>query len=52
VKRTALERNATLSQQSYGAKVELSPTLSEVFARAEQLRQDGWNLLHPFDNPF
>ena len=38
--------------QSYGAKVDLLPGLPEVFAKAEQYRQEGWNLLHPFDDPF
>ncbi len=38
--------------ESYGAKVELSPSLSEAFARAEQLKQEGWNFIHPYDDPF
>src|SRR5512136_72863 len=45
-------RNYIEATESYGAKVELSPNLSEVFARAEQFKQEGWNLLHPYDNPF
>lgn len=45
-------RNYVEATESYGAKVELSPSLSEVFARAEQIKEEGWNLLHPYDNPF
>jgi threonine dehydratase len=45
-------RNYVEATESYGAKVELSPSLSEAFARADQLRQAGCNLLHPYDNPF
>jgi threonine dehydratase len=45
-------RNYIEATKSYGAKVDLSPTLQEVFARAEHFKQEGWNLLHPFDNPF
>lgn len=45
-------RNYVEATKSYGAKVDLSPTLSEVFARADGFKKEGWNLLHPFDNPF
>ena len=45
-------RNYIEATEGYGAKVELTPSISEAFARAEQLRQEGWNLLHPFDNPY
>ena len=45
-------RNYIEATKSYGAEVFLSPTLSEVFAKAEQFKQEGFNLLHPFDNPF
>lgn len=45
-------RNYVEATQAYGAKVDLSPAFPEVFARAEQYRQQGWNLLHPFDNPY
>jgi len=45
-------RNYIEATRSYGAKVELSPTVSEAFSRAEQMKKKGWNLLHPFDNPF
>ncbi len=38
--------------ERYGAQVDLSPDFPQVFARADQLKSQGWNLLHPFDNPF
>jgi threonine dehydratase len=44
-------RNYVEATKAYGAKVDLSPAFPEVFARAELYRQQGWNLLHPFDNP-
>jgi len=45
-------RNYVEATQSYGAKVDLLPGLPEVFAKADQYKREGWNLLHPFDNPF
>jgi threonine dehydratase len=38
--------------RGYGAQVDLSPDFTQVFARADELKREGWNLLHPFDNPF
>ena len=38
--------------QAYGATVDLAPAFPQVFARADQFQRQGWNLLHPFDNPF
>jgi threonine dehydratase len=32
--------------------VDLSPDFQQMFERADQLKREGWNLLHPFDNPF
>ena len=48
----ATPRNYVEATKSYGATVDLSPTFPEVFAKAEQYKREGWNLLHPFDNPF
>ena len=48
----ATPRNYIEATQGYGAKVDLSPEFPQVFARADQLKREGWNLLHPFDNPF
>ena len=45
-------RNYIEVTQGYGAQVDLSPEFSQVFERADQLKREGWNLLHPFDNPF
>ena len=45
-------KNYIEATQAYGAKVDLSPSFPEVFARADQFKREGWNLLHPFDNPF
>lgn len=44
-------RNYIEATQGYGAQVDLSPDFAQVFARADQLKREGWNLLHPFDNP-
>jgi threonine dehydratase len=44
-------KNYIEATQGYGARVELLPDLSKVFERADQLRREGWNLLHPFDSP-
>jgi len=44
-------RNYIEATQGYGARVELSPDLPQVFERADQLKREGWNLLHPFDSP-
>jgi threonine dehydratase len=41
--------NAT---KGYGAEVELWPDISAAFTRMEHLEQEGWNSLHPFDDPF
>ena len=38
--------------ERFGARIDFSSDIDQVFARAEQLRDDGWNLLHPFDDPF
>jgi threonine dehydratase len=49
---TSTPRNYIEATQGYGAQVDLSPDFPQVFARADQLKREGWNLLHPFDNPF
>jgi threonine dehydratase len=38
--------------QGYGAQVELAADLPQTFERADQLKREGWNFLHPFDSPF
>jgi threonine dehydratase len=45
-------RNYIEATQAYGATVDLAPAFPQVFARADQFQRQGWNLLHPFDNPF
>ena len=45
-------RNYSEATQGYGARVDLAPAYPQVFARADQFKLQGWNLLHPFDNPF
>lgn len=37
--------------RGYGAQVEFAPEFPQVFARADELMREGWNYLHPFDNP-
>ncbi len=49
---TSTARNYIEATQGYGAQVELLPDFPQVFARADKLKDEGWNLLHPFDNPF
>jgi threonine dehydratase len=45
-------KNYIEATQGYGAKVDLSPAFPEAFAKADKYKQEGWNLLHPFDDPF
>ena len=47
----ATPSNYIKATEGYGAQVDLSPDFAQVFARADQFERDGWNLLHPFDNP-
>jgi threonine dehydratase len=49
---TTTPKNYIEATKSYGAQVDLSPDFPQVFERAEQLKREGWNLLHPFDSPF
>ncbi|MHC4637624.1 MAG: threonine ammonia-lyase [Planctomycetota bacterium] len=49
---TSTPRNYIEATQGYGAQVDLSPEFPQIFERADQLKREGWNLLHPFDNPF
>jgi threonine dehydratase len=44
-------RNYLDATRGYGAEVHLLPDISAAFARAEELRGEGWNVLHPFDTP-
>ncbi|OGO38540.1 MAG: pyridoxal-5'-phosphate-dependent protein subunit beta [Chloroflexi bacterium RBG_16_57_11] len=43
--------NYIQATQSYGALVNLYPTMQETFDKAYQYQQEGWHFLHPFDNP-
>ncbi len=45
-------RNYIDATRAYGATIDLAPAFPQVFARADHYKQQGWNLLHPFDNPF
>ena len=45
-------RNYVEATKGYGAQVDLSHDLAHAFERADQLKSEGWNLLHPFDDPF
>ena len=49
---TATPRNYIEATEGYGAHVDLSPDFPQVFERADQLKREGWNHLHPFDSPF
>jgi len=48
---TYTPRNYLEATRSYGAQIELVPSIQEAFDLAEQYRQQGWNSLHPFDDP-
>lgn len=37
--------------ESYGAKIDLVPTIVEGFQRVEEHQQQGLSFVHPFDNP-
>jgi threonine dehydratase len=45
-------RNYVEATRAYGATIDLAPTFPEIFARADHYKAQGWNLLHPFDNPY
>ena len=45
-------RNYIEATEGYGARVQLAPDITQVFGKAEELRREGWNFLHPFDDPF
>jgi threonine dehydratase len=44
-------RNYLEATRAYGATVDLAPHITQAFVRADDYQQQGWNLLHPFDNP-
>ncbi len=48
---TATPRNYVEATRAYGARVDFAPAYPQVFARADQFKLQGWNLLHPFDSP-
>jgi threonine dehydratase len=37
--------------KSYGAKIEIGATISDVFTQAEEHRRQGKSFLHPYDDP-
>ena len=37
--------------RSYGADVELVPSIADAFVRYEELVSEGWGPMHPFDDP-
>ena len=45
-------RNYVEATRAYGATVDLAPTISQAFAKADLYKAQGWNLLHPFDSPY
>ena len=45
-------RNYVEATKAYGAAVDLAPTISQAFAKADRYKAQGWNLLHPFDSPY
>ena len=44
-------RNYIEATQGYGAQVELVPDVPRAFERADQMKREGWNVLHPYDSP-
>ena len=44
--------NYIQATQSYGARVDLSPTMQETFEKAYQYEGEGWHFLHPFEDPY
>lgn len=37
--------------KSYGAEIELAPSIADAFVRYEELVAEGWGPMHPFDDP-
>ena len=44
-------RNYVDATHSYGATVDLQPTIADAFRRVEELAADGRIVMHPFDDP-
>jgi threonine dehydratase len=44
--------NYIKATRSYGAQIDLSPTMQETFDKAYQYQREGWRFLHPFDSPY
>ena len=44
-------KNYLDATRSYGAEVELAPSIAEAFARVEAYQEQGYGSAHPFDNP-
>ena len=45
-------RNYVEATKAYGAAVNQTPDIPQAFAKADQYRAQGWDLLHPFDSPY
>ena len=44
--------NYIRATRSYGAQIDLSPSMQETFEKAYQYQREGWHFLHPFDSPY
>ncbi len=44
-------QNYLTATRSYGAQVELFPSIAAAFEQARAYQEQGWSSLHPFDNP-
>jgi threonine dehydratase len=44
--------NYIQATQTYGAQIALYPTMQETFENAYRYQREGWQFLHPFDNPY
>lgn len=44
-------QNYIEATKSYGAEIEIGPTISDVFEQAEQHHRRGKSFLHPYDDP-
>jgi threonine dehydratase len=45
-------KNYLEATRSYGAEIELVPTIAEAFERVEAYQRQGYGSVHPFDNPY
>ena len=45
-------QNYVDTTHAYGAQIDLSPSMQETFENAYRYTQEGWQFLHPFDDPY